>query len=218
MENRPGVETQNVRGEARQGSSSPSDANLPTFTDAACRSIQVESTDGKKTYVVDLQSYTCTCPDFVEKRAKEPPLVATRACKHICRLLNAEPNKSRLSPLVRCMVENCAEHGFGVPPGWLIDNDGQTVFISFPNKGWCDLFVPKRTRALRYERYGYNVYDKRWSYGKAPAGARGLRDYLHRQLLTGKAAPPSGGQDELGCTVGLILIVGLGLLLYMIFR
>jgi predicted RNA-binding Zn-ribbon protein involved in translation (DUF1610 family) len=187
------------------------DGNLPVFTEACYKSIPVSSSDGTAEYYVDLTSYTCTCPDFVERRSEQPMRSATRACKHICRVLLRETCKSRLNPLLLSMVENSVSFGTGIHPGWLIlDDNDNVVFVSFPARDWCNIFAPVRTKRLIYERYGYNIAERRWSYGEAPIGARSLRQYLHGQLLsgtctpstlaiTGEALPPPQSQGDMTC-------------------
>lgn len=125
-------------------------------------------------YQVDLSEPSCTCPDWMGGRSRIPVGHLTRCCKHV---LDAY---SQIEP----------ESGW---PGWLgaffssgwpahphqnwfvIESRGGFALISSAGKGWANVFVEVDGS---YDRFGYNVEERRWSYGVAPPGCRRIAKIL----------------------------------------
>ena len=139
---------------------------LPNIADESLRSIQVRSSSGEGNYTVNLVDFTCTCPSFVEDHAMASARDAGRLCKHICHALNRPEILPHLHPICLAMVKE----GFGIHPGRLDrDENGNLVYITGTNaKGWLDVFALKRRDGKTYYRFGYNLNEGRWAYGRSP--------------------------------------------------
>ena len=61
----------------------PALVNISPFGDEYDRDDIVESRTGGGRYTVNLHTYTCTCPDFIERRAERPVGDLGRSCKHL---------------------------------------------------------------------------------------------------------------------------------------
>jgi len=176
---------------------------FPALTDDAARRIPVVSSQGDATYYLDLCDYTCTCPDFQKRRSDQPPLGVLRACKHICRTLAESPRLASLNPLMRCIVEDCAQHGHGTDSGFFDSNekDGFAFYVTRPSeKGWLNVYAPAKSqggeKSVVFARYGFNVFDRRWSYGEAPRNATLIKNFIFEKFATsrGQTSPrPSSG-------------------------
>ena len=128
--------------------------------------IQVQSASGTGTYTVDTAVLTCTCPDFTKRRADFPRSDPRRLCKHLMGQIdeyslfdmNTAPEISDVPsgkgfPVVDRYVKDIGRERFiaHVPPG--------------RDRPWVNLYSGQ-------ERYGFNVEDERWAYGRDPGKER----------------------------------------------
>ena len=135
--------------------------------------IKSQSEKGLK-YQVDLSEPSCTCPDWLGGRRNISVGSLTRCCKHILTaFIQIEPD--------------CGWPGWlgaffnsGWPPhphqSWSVLSLGRSyALISSPAKGWANAFVKGNEG---YDRFGYNIEERRWSYGIAPPGCRAIAKLL----------------------------------------
>ena len=79
---------------------------LPIFFDESLHSIQIQSSDLTKTYIVNLLDYTCTCPLCIEVHSGVPQRDFGRLCKHIILALRRYNLVQNLPPIARAIAEN----------------------------------------------------------------------------------------------------------------
>lgn len=131
--------------------------------------IPIESfTENNTYYTVDLSSPSCTCPDWEKRRSKIQKLYLSRCCKHILFALNlVEPEEGWPGWLGKFI--NSA-----YPPkpwqDWMVINvNNSYVLISSASYEWADVYAKV---GKTYERFGYNIYERRWAYGEKPPHSR----------------------------------------------
>lgn len=119
-------------------------------------------------YVIDPVEVTCTCPDWIKRRANEPRHLPTRICKHLVKYYENRPKKTPQDLLPwRPLIRRCAEYNIGCPVQDVIfglTSDGKHFmidFYSYPQNGWVDI-------SIGYFQYGYNANEWRWSYKRKP--------------------------------------------------
>lgn len=140
------------------------------------KNIPINGSSGKN-YSVNLSNLSCTCPDFIKRRADFQPTDIRRMCKHISKSiidtkLNAKLTKNNL---IRLFVKRSSEKNKGIPLFHEliqinIDEEikGPNPFYLLLNKDnypLVDVLVLLKTT---YNRFGYNFEEKRWSYGNNP--------------------------------------------------
>jgi hypothetical protein len=124
-------------------------------------------TDRTLQYTVDLAGPSCTCPDWWSNRSRLPPSDLTRACKHVFDAFGQVRPRDGWPG----WMESFLEHGWRPHPQtrWLVSYvNGQHVLISNAPDRWANVFSPV---GGSYRRFGYNVAEKRWSYGTEPPAA-----------------------------------------------
>ncbi len=149
----------------------PDDSTEPQEVESYC-------SDGK-TYLVDPVSVTCTCPNAQLRTAWSQDSVA-RCCKHLLQVLGevgvfADAGKWEAAIL---------QDGHGGPAGaWLVDlKTAPAVLITVGlSREWVNVFAHTKRRGERIkeasgpiERFGWNISEKRWSYGEGPPGSKEL--------------------------------------------
>lgn len=131
--------------------------------------VQIKSHSQKSLkYQVDLSGPSCTCPDWIGGRKRVPLGHLTRCCKHVINAYGQiEPDSGWPGWLG-------AFFDFSWPPhpnqSWFVIEVGNSfALVSSATKGWANVFVEADGS---YDRFGYNVEERRWSYGIAPPGCR----------------------------------------------
>jgi hypothetical protein len=133
-------------------------------------------------YEVDLLAYTCTCPDWSKLRGEFPVRNFRRACKHIVALLLFRDNGEKLSDLLYAFL---SELPGGVPTNcnWIAAQlEGYDVlFVARGGNPWLDIVTvaPKPRKKRPYQRFGFNLAEGRWSYGRRPRNALMIRKIIH---------------------------------------
>lgn len=129
-------------------------------------------------YDIGLSGPTCSCPDWRTRRSRHPVRHLTRCCKHVLAAFSqAAPNGGW--PLwLGAFFENA------VPPHvdqeWFLGEvKGKPVLMSSAPKDWSNVFAPK---GGGYERFGYNVLERRWAYGIAPYNSKVIAGMIHAKL------------------------------------
>ena len=137
---------------------------LPELSKPSLDRIKVRSSNGIDSYFVSLIHYTCTCPDFIQVRHQAAPRNVFRVCKHMSYALKRVHD--HLSPILKSIIsgEN------GVPSGeFRTDRNNNPIYVTRLNeKGWINVFAPKRAAAKTYYSFGYHLIEKRWAYGEQP--------------------------------------------------
>lgn len=129
---------------------------------------------GNLSYEVDLTGPSCNCPDWRNRRVGLPPGDLNRCCKHVLDAFNY------ITP----------DHGW---PGWLgafleqrwtphplrkwrvLPVVGHYTLVSIGGNDWADVYTYAEGR---YQRFGYNFAEARWSYGIAPTGATEIENAM----------------------------------------
>jgi hypothetical protein len=150
-------------------------AQLPQI-DYGC-SIE-SSSDSGLFYDIELSGPTCSCPDWRTRRAQHPIRHLSRCCKHVlAAYCQASPDDGW--PLwLGAFIENA------VPPHvdqqWFLGEvKGKPVLMSSAPKDWSNVFAPKGSG---YDRFGYNVVERRWAYSSAPYNSKIIAGMIHAKL------------------------------------
>jgi hypothetical protein len=115
-------------------------------------------------YDVDLAGPSCNCADWRGARSQLPKGSLTRCCKHIFDAFG------RLEPTGGWpgWLGAFLEQGWKPHPGkrWLILRLGSDLDLSsVGGNDWSDIFA---VVGGGYQRFGYNIAERRWSYGREP--------------------------------------------------
>ena len=159
----------------RHSNKSLSLLQLPTANHRA----RVKSSSGDEEYEIDLSGPTCTCPDWVDRRRKEPQGHPGRACKHIVRTLFDADMAQQASKPLQALLRNCHLRNAGTTPKeeyTIVDSAGQILILSYAGGEWVNVLVPD---GEEYERFGYNIDEERWAYGQPPKLARVMCSVIH---------------------------------------
>lgn len=136
-------------------------------------------------YLLDLNAQTCTCPDFVEMRAKKAkPGELGRLCKHLLRALERREGFSSASAWVQAIVRE----GYGAPYfAWEVTlPSARPMLVTVgTSKEWVNIFAHRKRTGERYseasgviQQFGWSLDQHRWSYGEGPPGASEIRPLL----------------------------------------
>ena len=138
--------------------------------------INVEGSSGE-TYQVSLSKMECTCQDFIKRRVEYRKTDCRRACKHIAKQIVKQHLNTKLikNSMVQSFIRHASSKHKGVPPFdkmllVVIDENirGPGQFYMLIGKQidpWVDILFFSTTN---YQNYGYNIEEKRWSYGSSP--------------------------------------------------
>lgn len=157
--------------------------SLPFYPDARC--VIPSFTSEGTGYELDLNSQTCSCPDFTKRRG---PLVAPgmmgRFCKHLIHELSAREAFAASNKWIRAIAD--AGHG-GPHNAWQVclpTAQKMLVTTNYPLT-WINVFAHTKRNGERVseasgpiKQFGWKPREHRWSYGEAPPGARELRHLL----------------------------------------
>jgi|GEM_PF-3351084 len=132
------------------------------------KGIQVSSYTNEDSYLIVPAESRCSCPDWEKRRSHLPQESPCRVCKHLAKWYAKYPD-SLPEPLYafRAMIEARAAERKGMPAGEECRHgelNGQMFAfgISKENWPWVEIMVEQT-------RYGLNMEEERWSYGREPA-------------------------------------------------
>lgn len=138
------------------------------------------------TYNVSVSLMTCTCPDFIKHRQGFPIYDLRRTCKHLYGVLQDNQCLTNLSELGLAILERPSKKKELTTVQLC---SGNQVSICHGDNEWVDVFTRKRRKgdsgglySGKYERFGYNKNERRWSYGEGPPGAREIKSILSQIL------------------------------------
>ena len=155
---------------------------IPTVVNAEKKS---GTDDQGEAFTLDAGDLTCSCADWISKRADLPARSGGRLCRHLTAELNRikESLPEMNAPLSWLLGER-TQRGKGthaVEYYTLLMTDDGTSLVSFGSSNWAHVLVPIEEAV--YERYGYDFAEGRWSYGRHPVGFGPVRQYV-QQLQT----------------------------------
>ncbi len=146
---------------------SVSDIEIPSFS------------DDKITYHVSISKMTCSCPDFQKHRKNVAPNDPRRVCKHIATVLEENNFFQPQSELALVILQRSSTNKKLTTVKL---ESGNEVAICHGGSEWIDVFTRKRKKGDngglytgKYDRFGFNLNENRWSYGDGPPGAREIR-------------------------------------------
>jgi hypothetical protein len=127
---------------------------------------------GGKTYEVNVQKLTCTCPDFSKRRSGYPAGDVRRVCSHIYDKLYETKVERGFDPIVGLIIryrrkETCFHH---------VEN-GLGIFVFGFKEGaaWVKVFA----KIGREQLIGsYNLDEDRWAYGDVPKREKVLKQQI----------------------------------------
>jgi hypothetical protein len=144
----------------------PAILNITPFGAEYDKNLIVESRTGGGRYTVNLYTYTCTCPDFLERRSSRPVGDLGRSCKHLRDAVLSLDVDAFGDELTRVIFKS--PHGpydiIWFAPG---PDDGMVAAGLSKDKPWMSLFV-RGGKGKPYTRFGYSLAEDRWSYNSAP--------------------------------------------------
>jgi len=118
-------------------------------------------------YDVDLTGPSCNCPDWTRTRSVLPRGHLTRCCKHTFDAF------SQIRPSVGWpgWLDAFLEEGWRSHPDtqWkVLDIAERQILASTAPVEWANVFA---AGATGYQRFGFSIVERRWSYGVEPDGA-----------------------------------------------
>jgi len=165
------------------GTMDPFRAALPSIA----ISIAVKSqSDPSLSYEVDLSGPSCTCPDWRSYRSGLPLGDLTRCCKHVFAAFACVRPRDGWPIWVGAFLEQ----GWKPHPQrkWsVVDLGGACALLGVGGSDWADVFA---SMGGHYQRFGFNLAERRWSYGVAPTSASEIQRALVRQS---RGASAGGG-------------------------
>jgi hypothetical protein len=154
---------------------------LPDFSSEDQTRFTVPSmTERGLAYDVDLSNYSCTCPDWKKLRAVYAVRDFRRACKHIIALLLYR----RAENLGDLLFAFLADLPAGVPTdcSWVMAqfDSYDVLFVLKGTSPWLDVVTaaPQPITPRPYQRFGFNLVEKRWAYGHRPRNAAIIRKIM----------------------------------------
>lgn len=162
----------------------PADCELNLPKDFSKNPYQINSSSMENTvYEVDIENVSCPCADFKKRKrylfSKNDP---RRLCRHLSHIIL---NKLKIdqSELVTAII--AAKNNDFVKEFKFQSGISFYICKSNAEKEWVNIIARKRKPGEKdgvytgaYEIYGYNLIEKRWSYGDGPDGASEIKKYL----------------------------------------
>jgi hypothetical protein len=140
--------------------------------------------ESQKLYACDLSKHSCTCEDWRDVHEVIPDLGIGRLCKHLVDAFREVHEDTKVNtedwpdPIANVIF---MLHRFKLPAepltSWeFLEWAKHDAFVAYGSSDWTTVFANKGES--RYERFGYNVAEARWSYGAQPPGADILAGYF----------------------------------------
>ena len=132
-------------------------------------------------YVVNLGELTWSCPDFDKRRTYVDEFDFGRLCKHLAQAYRARA--VGLSPLMMALLTHGGARSYHTVP---LGSASSFVLGVTPQRPWVDVLLEIDEV---WKCWGYELVERRWSYGNAPPAAPAIEKIL-RQLPVREYAPP----------------------------
>lgn len=144
-------------------------------------------------YVVDLHALTCSCPDFMQRRAAFADRDPRRLCKHL-RTELGDGLLRAVGEIEGAIVRaGCAKAELYRAT---VSTNRSVVLGITPADPWIDVFARTFRRGDQhgdlsgpYATYGFNAREHSWSYGSVPVGAGELRRLFKLSGILAEVAP-----------------------------
>ena len=163
---------------------------LKLSINSVVKTLTVDSfTSNDVSYNVNLEDMTCTCNDFYEIRTNFPKYDIRRFCKHIRYAISKRGLDNQLPEYAQYIFND--PYSYKLKQYFIIKQiNGHEVVLGFiPDNEWINIYSRRKKKndmpginTGKYQRYGYNYREKRWSYGIAPDRARNIKMFL-KELL-----------------------------------
>jgi hypothetical protein len=134
-------------------------------------------------YKISLAEQTCTCEDF-DRRKASPKNHFSRWCKHLISALGKDGAFQKADEWQQALVAE----GYGGPAlayTIKLNGAGPVLLTIYRGRDWLNIYARKQKRGERIAnasgpitKYGWNVHQKRWSYGNGPPGSGELKKLL----------------------------------------
>lgn len=136
--------------------------------------IKVNSdSDPSVVYILDLHLMTCTCLDWEKTRSSQKMGAYDRACKHLKRAL-ADSN-TIINTFWRPLLLDKYK-----PQNIWIDESIPLLITYTKGKDWINCFAQNDTN--EFEKFGYSIEEKRWSYEKEPARYEKIEEIIQNNF------------------------------------
>lgn len=138
-------------------------------------------TQSRKSYIVDIISQVCDCPDWQDRRSIFPQNDPRRLCKHLILQIvssgEVPPALLDIFPILD-RINNVNQRGFPMARAWETITAARhtyDIFIPFSGENdWANVHDGSETW------WGYNLFEKRWSYNRRPRGFTVLEKAIKR--------------------------------------
>lgn len=139
-------------------------------------------------FSVDLGELTCSCPEFMDRRAHLPPDAIGRVCPHLSQALVTTGATGSLDDLVQAIVESgaTARSYFECP----LPRDRTVAIGHSPGEEHLEIFAALRPVDRKeggppaaYRRYGYSLARERWLNDERPPGSGAIVELIGRLPL-----------------------------------
>ena len=143
-------------------------------------------TDGNE-LTMSLTNLTCTCSDWMEKRAELPDRSPGRLCCHLVAEVNkVKESLPEMNAAFSWLLGERTQRGKGTHAvefyNLLMTDDG-TALVSFGSSKWAHVLTPIEEAV--YDRYGFDFSERRWSYGRHPSGFGSVKRYIEELQVEG---------------------------------
>jgi hypothetical protein len=170
------------------------DLRLPHLDGIAGVVVVASQSDDRRQYRTNVSNLSCSCPDFVKRRAHLPDRDLRRICKHLVEALERVGALDRMDDVARAIVSprtprgSKKEQADGVREERFFQlNDGEDVVVFGLSTGgsWISVFARRggSRRANHYRRYAFSVRERRWASGAAPFGSPALERVVDELFL-----------------------------------
>lgn len=151
---------------------------LPQTSDV----ISVRSySDPAVSYLVNLSKMTCTCPDFLKRRAGREVGSLSRACKHLkTELLQTGIYEGSIFGAVLSDEYNSQYY--------YVHNEFPAIFGYTLRKEWINVWTASQSHKfgkISFVRFGYSLLEERWSFGSVPEQNLAIEEIIHNVFPVG---------------------------------
>jgi hypothetical protein len=99
---------------------------------------------------------------------------------------------------------------------WLYSVEGHSVLLSYDESEWFSVFAPTRSRTqpIEYDRFGYNIRERRWSHSVSPRNSTLVKEIIHSLRRTDRHTDQASAAEgrKGGCLFIVAVAVALAIL------
>jgi hypothetical protein len=150
---------------------------------------------------VNLETLSCSCPWWQERCAHLPDRDIRRVDRHVARLLIRSKAIKEFDEIIQVILGHEDDYrnyeGFGADylHRMTLYSGMKIVFTFRTSSPWVNVITRRRKKGDtgdyytgRYSKYGFNLIEERWSYGRTPPGAKLFRNII-KSLFAFKGQP-----------------------------